>query len=120
MTDTHVLLIKNVVGSNQWTLPGGGYHANETGKQCARREVREELGIAVPALKDLGKASEMIKGATWHYDCFVSHLESMPSIQLSIEISEAQWFAIGKLPGSIQPFARHLIQQIEATGIPVE
>jgi 8-oxo-dGTP pyrophosphatase MutT (NUDIX family) len=112
-TDSHILLIKNVVGSKQWTLPGGGRHRNETADACAKREVKEELGIDLAVLRSVGKSSEISKGAKWNYDCFVSRLDAMPQIHLSIELSEAKWFPLSALPVSIRPYAAELIKQIE-------
>lgn len=40
-----VLLVKNVVGSKNWTLPGGGVEAGETDQRAACRELEEELGL---------------------------------------------------------------------------
>jgi ADP-ribose pyrophosphatase YjhB (NUDIX family) len=48
-----VLLIQRNRAPSQglWTLPGGRLDPGETSEQCAAREVREELDLAVRALR---------------------------------------------------------------------
>ena len=53
--------------AGSWALPGGFLEENEDLEQCARRELLEETGIAVPALEQLktyGKPGRDPRGRT--------------------------------------------------------
>jgi ADP-ribose pyrophosphatase YjhB (NUDIX family) len=52
---TDVLLIQRNRAPSEglWTLPGGRLETGETAEACAIREIREELGLAVFALRPL-------------------------------------------------------------------
>ncbi len=50
--DNRVLMVRHVHhGRDYWTLPGGGINPGESHLEAARREVLEETGIDLPALK---------------------------------------------------------------------
>ena len=54
---TDLLLIQRnrPPSEGRWTLPGGRLEAGDTAEQCAVREIREELGLEVFALRHLLK-----------------------------------------------------------------
>lgn len=110
VTDSHILLIKNIAGSQQWTLPGGGRHHDETAEQCAKREIDEEVGLELLQLRPVDTSSEAYAGATWNYDCFVAHLDTTQRVTLSYEIGEAQWFPRNDIPSAIRPYALTMIR----------
>lgn len=49
-----VLLVRHTYGSRRWQLPGGTIAAGEAPFEAARREMREELGVELSDLRELG------------------------------------------------------------------
>jgi ADP-ribose pyrophosphatase YjhB (NUDIX family) len=45
-----VLLVRQAVGQNLWTLPGGKVKRTESLERALRREVREETGLSVSTI----------------------------------------------------------------------
>lgn len=52
--DHEVLLVRHTYGSRRWELPGGTIAAGEVPLEAARREMREELGVELSDLRELG------------------------------------------------------------------
>src|ERR1700730_18373363 len=46
-----ILLVRQALGRRLWTLPGGKVKRSESLKSALKREVREETGLAVSALR---------------------------------------------------------------------
>jgi len=102
-----VLLARHRIGDPRWRLPGGFLQRNETVADCARREMREELGCDVEVLGFLDVT------AGYRYPRVEIALRcrlSTPIGELSSEVIEARYFALEELP-PIRIDQRELIQR---------
>lgn len=99
---TDILLQKR---SNCWNLAVGGHvERNESLKQAAIREAKEEIGIEI-CDKDIAFATcSYTKFEKIPYNFFyftVKHFEGIPSIKEPGKCQELKWFCINDLPESI-------------------
>lgn len=100
MTDTHILLIKNW-GENAWALPGGGQSRKESKETAAQREVREELGVSIPAgeLELVATVSLPYYDASlFRWNIAVAHMKNFVIKPQKLEISDYRWFRFESLP----------------------
>jgi 8-oxo-dGTP diphosphatase len=98
--DGRLLMLKRAADDDAhpglWEMPGGGIDAGETAAQAAARELREEVGIDVPA-EDLadwgwferGAGGRKRRTAFFAADC--AHADCHPS--LSHEHDDWRWVA---------------------------
>lgn len=105
-----VLMIRNTYGRMRWTFPGGGYKRNESAESAVRREVMEEVGIALTRLTPIGEytSTEGYKRDT--VKCYRAE-SSTASFEIERnEIYEAAWFAWDNLPVELASDARRVIE----------
>jgi len=97
-----VLLVREI-GASGWTLPGGWADVGETPRQAVEKEVREEAGIVVRAVRLLGVYDRDFRGRPqWPahvYKLYVlcAYVEGAPAGD-GLETEEAAFFAEDKLP----------------------
>lgn len=88
-----VLLIKRAYKPFQhlWTLPGGRREPDESIEACARREVAEELGLGIGALRPVHE--EILSSGTYRLAVFAS-VQFEGAIATSDEIADHRWLSL--------------------------
>ena len=101
--DDKVLLMKRKGphGPGTWTTPGGHMEFGETPEQCATREVKEEVGVEITAIRfravtnDLFQAERRHSVSIWMEGKIRA---GEPTVIATEEASEIGWFAWEALP----------------------
>jgi 8-oxo-dGTP pyrophosphatase MutT (NUDIX family) len=115
----HVLLLRNWLGYQNWSLPGGGAKKQETDQEAAARELYEETGVPVEAgrVKYVGlrRCSESARSFEVAVYCVVLDEDVFDlSVAQSLEVIEAKWYPIAKLPKELGLPIPGIINEIDS------
>jgi ADP-ribose pyrophosphatase YjhB (NUDIX family) len=105
-----VLLLKHSYGPAVWALPGGGLKRGEDPLGCARREVREELGLELARLEPVTVLEEVLSGSPHTAHVFAGVCDRQPRPDRR-EVLEARFFPPHSLP---EPLGRTTRDRIAA------
>ena len=99
-----VLLVKLTYGRRNWELPGGNTEPGESAEETALREVREETGLRVRAVRLTSVYYEA--DTDMHHFVFVCRRrdDSETLRPDGVEISECKYWAPDALPRPISDF----------------
>jgi len=101
VSDDEVLLIekRRGLGEGWYNGPGGKREAGETIRECAIREVREEVGIDVdtPALSKAGELTFRLDGDP-QLHCHVFRTDRFDGEPRPSEEARPEWFALDEVP----------------------
>ena len=109
--DGAVLLIRHRSGEYPWALPGGGVERNERLDEAARREAREETGAPVRVEQLLGVYERFGDRVSNYVAVFVCTPLGDPRPPRSLEIAEARFFALGRLPAGADAGTRRRVAE---------
>ncbi len=91
-----------------WCLPGGFAEPGEDAEATACREVREETGLDVRPVRQLGIFAVFI--------AFIAAAPSGGALASGPDVIEAAWFAEAEAPVLCFPSHRHALEVWRATG----
>jgi ADP-ribose pyrophosphatase YjhB (NUDIX family) len=100
------LLVRNWLGHQRWTLPGGGIRRPETPREAAIREVEEETGIVLSSLDQLGTFTNPFPESRYTVACFmamISKKQPLIARYRRLEVLDVGWFPLNGLPNNYSP-----------------
>ena len=82
-----------------WAFPGGFLRMDETAEQCAQRELKEETGLNLQYLKQLGAFSDPLRDPRERVISIAFYaLAQKADVQGGDDAAKAQWFPIDECP----------------------
>lgn len=113
-----LLIVRSESEVDRWSghiaFPGGRVDAADAGPRAtAERELREEVGLVLPAEAFLGRLDDL-RGRTQGIvvSGFVYGVDAAPSLRLNYEVAEAVWLPLFELEDS----SRHVQQRFHYLG----
>ena len=93
-----ILMIRQTYGDRAWGFPGGGVKRGEGPEEAVKREVAEEVGLAIAAPALLGEVHVTYQYVKSDVTIFAAETPSRDLKLQALEVLEGQWFDIDSLP----------------------
>jgi 8-oxo-dGTP pyrophosphatase MutT (NUDIX family) len=117
LTDNdRVLLVRHTYGCPDWDLPGGSIKPSEEPLTAARREMHEELGIAIDDWTSLGEVAGRAQHRRDTLHCFQAELDH-PAFMVDLgEIDAVRWFPRHELPADLAQYVNPVLSRLDSKG----
>jgi 8-oxo-dGTP pyrophosphatase MutT (NUDIX family) len=105
-----VVFVRHTYGDRRsWELPGGGLRRREDPEVAVRREMREELGIKLLDLREVGRVEVTGSHKRTLLHCFAASTGGAPLRLAAAEIAVARWAPVDAPPQPLGPDAAALL-----------
>jgi 8-oxo-dGTP diphosphatase len=95
---------KNAHGDGTWGLPGGHLEFGESWEECARREVREEVGVEITNVRSLTATNDVYEKEGKHYITLFMRSDYLSGNPRNLEphkLERWEWVAWDNLPSPL-------------------
>jgi 8-oxo-dGTP pyrophosphatase MutT (NUDIX family) len=107
-----VLLVRHTYGTPAWEIPGGVLKSREPPITAARREMHEELGVAIDDWKSLGEVTGRSQHRHDTLHCFQAELHQ-PALTLDFgELETVTWFPRTNLPPNLGRYVLPILNRL--------
>ncbi len=113
LTDAgRVLLVRHTYGPRAWELPGGAVKRREPPEDAVRREIEEELGLALEDVVSLGSFAARMDRRRDIIHCFMAEIDRSKLVLDPVEIKRAEWFARDELPPRLGRYVERILERL--------
>ena len=88
----------DTVYAGYWEFPGGKVEPGETPKDCAEREVREEVGLTVRATHQLAIVEHTYEHGTVRLNAWVCREPDPGAEARPLEVDDLRWCTLEEIP----------------------
>lgn len=83
-----------------WAIPGGFMNMDETAEECARRELREETGLSVTNIREIGSFTAVDRDPRRRVlsIAFYTLLRQLPEVMGADDAAKALWWPVDEVP----------------------
>lgn len=101
----------NIPSPNRWNAPGGGVEENETPREAALRELKEEIDIAPESLESIGVTTYSDEKVVYQFAVHLNKIER-DQVYLASEGQQLGWFTLDDaLRLDLSPHLRAYLEQ---------
>jgi 8-oxo-dGTP diphosphatase len=117
--DPSSVLLVHQRHTRQWALPGGLLRRGEGAPEALRREVLEELGLALEIVQTAHAVGVLVDPGPRRVDVLFActlAADAPTPVPAHVEVSDVQWCSFGSLPGTTAITAQ-VLAEYEALGL---
>lgn len=108
--NSEILFLRHTYGNNNWNFPGGGIKKGEEPEDAAKREVKEEVGLTLINIREVGNFSSVLEYKKDMVRVFAAEATNRNVKLQEAEIMDCGWYQISSLPEKLSITAKRSLE----------